>query len=581
MYYKYSDNDIKENGIPYKGIFRVDNGLFLKGSDGSEILDSDHTFMRSFYLKLDSFDNNFMEIDQVEEFKTLPFDIVNKQYLDRLFGLLDDNNIKIYKSLTTINPTIFDKINVKFYSLSSPESDMMLFDKETHSEMLSGREDWGFMERIVAGVLLPTSENTFKYLTSTGTEIYSLSGSFDDGLLSITNKIDLDFTIEIQNIHYDEVEERLSIIQGDEILIYDGLLYKNCDNLVLIDSIKLKDVDTEIFKWTSRKKFIETFGRFNQKYLNGNPNNPEFIKFGNKYRTSIDNGFLFILDKYSSEILRSINLDDYKIDDLITSDIRTFDDKIAILHRKYNSGDGIFISFIDLGDKITVKTDELQLLDTFSERYRMEFCGFDSDLIFISNKNQYQIRSINKPKNPLGSVDHSLMKYLPRFKFGNTRRKHVNAGFKWGSNNMNSNNQNYIISNSVIVSENSFHGILSSGRLYVIRQRIKDFYKYKIDKGIEKSFDKVECSKSSYGLFINDHVHRIIKDIVSLQSMSFSKWVYGPDQVSNTEIKDLLLRTENLYLALNEKIHALNFQRIVNEILDTQRGMISISKTLT
>jgi hypothetical protein len=291
MYFKYSNNDLMENGIPYSGIFRVESGELLKNYDDDVILYGSNTYFTNFNIRMKNFDNIFDDVETIEEPITTPFEMINKQYFDKLFTILNNNNLTIYKSLVTINPNVFNRENVKFYTLSAPNTDIFLTSNSIHSENVDSDPEWQFLNNIISGTIIPTGQTTFKYLCTTGTELITLSGSFTESNLAVIETQTFDLGTEIQNIFYSEPEERLNILRDDQILIYDGLLYKNCDNFVLLDVIKLDDVDIQTYKWLAKVKFIDAKARFSQKYTNDNPNNPEFIRFGNNYRTSIDNGF--------------------------------------------------------------------------------------------------------------------------------------------------------------------------------------------------------------------------------------------------------------------------------------------------
>jgi hypothetical protein len=577
MYFKFSDNDLLDGEIPYKGIFRVENDVFFKGYSENESLDVPSTFINSHYRKLDNFNNIYLDIDNIDYVQVLPFDTINKQYYDRLFDTLDNNNLKIYKSLVTTRSEIYDYDNVKYYTLSSINTDIILSNKSIHSDGFVGDNTWAFLDDMKTGAIFPTSPSTFKYLCSDGNRIISLSGGFNDENLAILQEFPVNFTVETQNITYNESEELLFILQNDQILIYDGLLYKNCDTLILLDSIKLKDVDTAIYKWTSQIQFSQAFARFNQKYTNGNPNNPNFIKFGKNYRTSIDDDFLFIMDRNSTKIINSIDLKNYDISDLITMNIREIDDKIAILHRKFGTEEGIFITFVDIFPNIEIITHSLENFVANGDNYNIDFIKFDSDLILLSNNTQHQLRCISKPTYQCGQITHESMKYLPKFKFGDTFRKFGNPLIKWASNNTIFNNFNYILSNNVTIDDISYHTVVCKGRFYVIKQRVEDFYNFRITKNLQKTFSAPECSKSSFGIYLNDTIYQILSDIIALQNQAHCKNVYDVDKKSLQKIDDLIIDTKNLYLGMNEKIHATNFQRIITNILKIQQEMVSIS----
>ena len=223
-------------------------------------------------------------------------------------------------------------------------------------------------------------------------------------------------------------------------------------------------------------------------------------------------------------------------------------------------------------------TQKLEKISSNFEKYDIEFSSFDSDLYFISNINEYQVRSIENSTYPLGKISHESFKYLPKFKFGNTIRKFGNPQFKWSSTNMDSNNFNYKISTNIIIGDTSYHVIISTGRFYVIKQKINEFYKYRVDRHISKEYELPSCSKSSFGLYLNDNIFIILNDLINLQNQSHCKYVFDAENTNLKEINELIIESKNLYLHTNEKIHALNFQRIIQNILKIQKEMISISE---
>jgi hypothetical protein len=579
MYFKYSDYDLLDNGISYVGMFRVEQQNFYKEYTGVGSLSSDNTFFKNFNLQLMNFDNIFDEIEDIDVTPNKPYKLINKQFIDKTFDTFNSNNLTIYKSLVTVNPLVFDKQNVKFYTLSAPDTELFLSSDPLHSETLDTDITWEFINRIKVGALVPTSDDTFKYVCSTGTDIISLSGSFTNSELSIIDKVELDLGIEIQNIIYSEEDERLNIIQNDKILIYDGLIYKNCTNLILLDVIKLDDIDIRMFKWSSEIKFADSNFKWRQKYDIGNPNNPEFIRFGKKYRTSIDEGFLFILNKYSSDIIEIIDLKKRSIEDLITCTIREIDDKIAILHTKYNNVEGLFITYIDMPD-MTFSTHEMMKMSPNFEKYQLKFSNFDSDLIFISNSKEYQIRSISNSKYPLGKVNEDVLKYPPNFIWGITNRLFGNPKIKWNTKNQPSNSINFITTDNVFVSDTSFHVIVANSRFYVIKQKIPDFYKYRIDSKIDQKYSTPGCVKSSFGVYFNDNLFSIIDDLIALHYQAHCKYKFTPDETLLNTISNIEIDLKNIHLHTNENIHTLNIQRIFEDILNIQRKLISISQTI-
>jgi len=578
MYFKYSSNNFKENGTPYSGMFRVDDGKIFKGYTDTQELSSDNTYFKNFSLNLKNYSNTYENIDQIHDYTHNPFQLINKQHFTELFYKLNDNNLTIFKSLVAVNSKIFNRSNVRYYTLSSQNSDFQLSDEAIHSETVNTDDTWAFLNSITSGVMLPTSIDTFKYLCSTGTELISLSGSFTNSSITITTRITLELGLEIQNIYYSENDERLNIIQNDELLIYDGLLYKNCDNFILLDSVKLLDVDVEMIKWSSKIKFSETFAKFSQKYTLGNPNNPEFIRFGNNYRTSIDNNILFILNKYSSDEIFTLRLSDYGIDDCVAMDIREIDDKIAILHEKYQNNVGVYISYITT-NPTKVTTQQIQKFNTNNSNCNLRFLNFDSDFILFYNQRQYQLRSIEKSTHPLGELDQHTLKYLPKFTWSKTQRLFGNPKFKWDTNNQPSNNLNIKISNAVFVGDTLYCVIVSDSRFYVITQKIEDFYRLRVDENLIQQHIPPTCYKSSVGQYLNDNIFSIVDDVAQIYNQAHCNYEYSHDKVDLNIIRKIKFDIDDIYLNLNEKFHVQNFRKIFNKIFNIQKQLISISST--
>jgi hypothetical protein len=285
-----------------------------------------------------------------------------------------------------------------------------------------------------------------------------------------------------------------------------------------------------------------------------------------------------VLNKYSSDVIESIDLRKRGIENLITSNIREIDDKIAILHKEFNGVSGIFITYVDIDSQTTVTHKLMEFLQD-SNNYQIKFSNFDSDLIFLSNASEYQIRSIANSKYPLGRIDENLMKYLPGFKWGNTERLFGNPKIKWNTNNDPANNLNIISNDNVFIGDSSYHVIVANSRFYVIKQKIEDFYKYRITKNLQQQHLPPICSKSSFGNYLNDNIFSILNDVIALHNQAHSKYVFLKDDTKLKTISNIEIELENLYLHTNEKVHATNFQRIFRGLFSIQKKLISISQT--
>lgn len=583
-YFKYTNGEaFTLNGVDYSGFFNIgDDGNVYTGkttTSTSELLTPKSSFISDFYLNKMEFDNQYNSIEDVFPAYANVLDILNKEEMDKIFSTINKNNLLVFKSLVINNPTIidFDNNGCHYYGLSSTPIDMRADDVMigknvvSHIDPFEYSPEWEFLENIKHGCFLVKSDQTFKYLCTTGENLIILKGSFDDNTYIEYTIENLEMPKEVLQIHYDEYENKILIIINDEILIYDAINFIECDNLILIDSIKLESVTSEILTWGTKKEYSNLIGKWSRKFYNINPNLTEFMKFGNNYRTTLEGSLLYIWNKYSNDVISTINLEELGITDILDFQIRTIDDYIAILHEN----NGFNISFLDSLDvENTFKNYKIEEFDE-SENYRVVFSDFDSNVIFLNSKAQTQTRLISNPIYPVGQMREKTLKYPRGYKWGDTYQKFGNSVIKWNTNTLNSNFYTNYHFNSTTKSNINYILLHNSGRLYPLKQNISNVYQSAIDIATEKYFKGITCSDTSFGLFFNKNISSILKDILNLYTKSINSYIIEKNDVFLKKIEEITYETNNLYLNGNETINILSINRILNLINNLQKKLLA------
>jgi hypothetical protein len=293
-------------------------------------------------------------------------------------------------------------------------------------------------DRVLPAVInfIVDKNDNFRYITSNNTNLYTLSGNFTNGSpISITSKLEYEFDEngnpdQIHNFHVDTENKQLLIVHNDYVKIYSLDNFDECGELSLLDQIKLLGTTTEYLTWsTYRKKFGEANIKFKKRpYITYNPNNPEFIKFSNKYRTTIIDNKLYLYGKYYSDVYKIIDLTPYGVYNIQDIDIRDGDNDIMILHKHESS---FYVLYISQNSNFSAINKKLESFNVNSSDYKVKFSDLDSNLFYTYNKSEYQCRFLTNPQYPCGRLELSELFYYNFKVWGETHNKFGEFRFKW------------------------------------------------------------------------------------------------------------------------------------------------------
>lgn len=586
-YYKHTNGEaFTLNGNDYSGFFNISASIPFSGKVydlDSVKLEVKNNFITDFYTTGKELDTIYKNVDQVVPYYSNVFDILNKQGLDNALGLIDDNNLICFKSLVIGHPTIyqFEKNSGRFYGLSTinvEDPQVRCFNLDIVP--FKNDETWGFMDSVRTGSFVINSREDFKYLCSTGTDVYILSGSFTSNTpLAILSRINLhpDFTYDPDynyHIHNDPDNSRIIFVNNDFINIYDSSNYDECNKLILIDRIALNKTTTDEFVWDrTRIKWGNMKFKWNTRFNTNNSNNPEFIKFGNNFRTSIDGSILKIYNKYSTDLYKSLNLASYGVSNIISIDIRSTDDNVLILYKLL---DDLYILELDILTN-QYKTTKLNSINPTLEKYTVKFSEIDSNVFFISNQYEYQSRFLSRADYPSGRFETNNLFYGDRLKWNTTHQQWDDIRFKWDSAKLPSNNYNNLIASQLYRNNKMYMLLHNIGRLYVVAQPVNDRFFNNVPLNLSKFYDGSICSESSLGLYFNTSISNIVKDTLNLFNQSAGNFSIEEKQVLVNQIDDLILNVKNFYLNGNETFNVISIQRIFLNINETQKRLLSIS----
>jgi len=303
-------------------------------------------------------------------------------------------------------------------------------------------------------------------------------------------------------------------------------------------------------------------------------------------RTSISNDNLYIINKHSSEIYNEISLSNYDISEVLSLDIRNTDDNILIL---YKSSDTIRVLYIDseVGVLDDFLLDSIQILDGYTmdfdptpieiPNYTIKFSDIDSDMFYVYNKFEYQTRFISNPTYPAGRLELNELYYPTNYTWGEATIKYNLFYARWKYANDESNFYNNLVSTELIKNNKMYMLHQNIGRLYVMHQPPNDRFYNSIPLNLISNFNGTVCSESTFGLYFNNSISNIVKDVVNLFIKSYGKFEIRERSVAVTKLDDLVQLTNDLYLNGNETFNVLALQRVFLLINDLQASLIPIS----
>lgn len=554
-YFKYTNGGaFTLNGIDYNGFFNVIDNIAYTGkttSSYSSKLTPTDTFISEIYLKKLEFDNTIDNLPKVSNPIQSKFDIFTKSGLEQSLSIVDSNNLNIYKSLIIQNPSFYDfnTMNIHFYGLSSTNSDMRNDDIPigrsliyTQIDPFSFDSDWNFLDDIKsASFSVDSNENFYYYCTDSNNIQYTLQGSFVDPSvpLKLINTTILNNS-KLLDIDIDDIDMNVFHIYQDKLEIFEYENYINCNVKIKKDEIAIA-------------------------------NNPEFVKIGNNIRLELTDKDMFIKNKYSNDIYYNTSLASLLLGKVITCAIRKADDFIAIISIKNNK---YYISFID-SEIPNIILNESELMD-FEPSMKFTFSDSDSNIFITAGSTTLQKRLITYPKYAVSSfgLDRGKQfKYLNDYIWGSCYEQFDKIQIKWNSNALKSNSYNNILFNMKTFGTTTYTIIHNVGRIYVMKNNDADLL-YKIDPKLKKTYKGVECSSSSFGLFLNNSLKNIVTDVLSIYTTSSCKITRNIDGVSFINLKNIDIPVENMFMNGNEQMNVNMLSRIFDSLVEIQTELI-------
>lgn len=588
-YFKYTNGEaFTLNGDDYIGFLNVTDGLVYSGKEyttDSEVLTPKQTFMADIYTRSMNLNTCYTNIDTLSNYYSNVFDILNKQGLSDALDVIDTNNLICFKNLILSNPTVykFEDNDNHYYSLTSID-DEPTGKIDTRSIIGFQDTDWEFLDNVFSGVFVVNTEDEFKYLCSDGISNYIIGGNFTDPktLTVLLNQSQHPFppdenvgTDYTYYIHNDQESNQIFVVNNEVITIYDGENFRDCNNLLTVDKISLSATTTIDYIWgRTNIKWSDMRSLWNTKFKITNPNKPEFMRFGKNIRTILDGKLLRILNKYSSDELSSINLEDYAtIGDVLSLDVRDVDDNILILHKL---NDELYVIFLDPYD-LSSFTNTLISSINVSTTCKVKFSSIDSDVFYTYSDTEFQSRYISVPSYPTGRLEISELGYPERYKWGDANFVWRLADMQWNSGKYPSNTYKTLLVSNLVQNNKMYMLLHNLGRIYALNQPVNDRYLNNITLDIEKFYQGTVCSDSSVGLYLNSSITNIVKDTLNLFNKASGSFTIGEREIYTKELEDFVLESENLYINGNETINIISLQRIFLLITEIQTRLLPVS----
>jgi hypothetical protein len=590
-YFKYTSGEIFTlNSINYVGFFHINekNEVFSEKyhSNTSERLNGTKTFLSEIYTNKIELNTTFGNIESLMDYYPTTLDILNKEELSKLTNNINYNNLITFKRLVIDNPYIynFDSVKNHFYALnfnnemiSYPISDYYGY---THVDDFSRNTTWNFLDDIKIGIFVVDSDKNFKYLCSSGSVNYIIDGGFVPNTpLSISEVIDLapNYSDEVDytyDIYHDVDDNKISYVNSEYIFTYDSSNLSDCNRLFLIDKIKIPNNSVEkghyIWNLTNKQWNTEKLSWNDRIYVIPSTYVAS-IKFGNNIRTSILDNILTIYNKYSNDIFQTIDLNKYSIGDILSLDVRNIDDLIVILNRK---NDDIYLCILDILNLEVSKNIKISSIKTDSENYKVVFSNIDSDIIYVSNRKEYQTRHISNPTYPSGRIELGNLLYYEPYKWNTAFEKYNKILVRWDSGANDSNQYNNLNTFEIINNGIMYFILHNIGRIYTIYQSADNRLISNVPLNLSKTFSGINCSESSIGLYLNTNLSSLIKDMFTIYSSSYGAYNISEYSVNGMPLNDISFTTNNLYLNGNETVDVIPLQRMINSIRDIQSNLI-------
>jgi hypothetical protein len=562
-YYKYTEGEaFIINDVDYVGFFNVVDGKAYTGkkkSNFSQELIPKQTFISEIYLRKLEFDSNYNKNIDLSTILQEKFDIFTKTNLEKVIDVINLNNLNIYKSLVLQNPKPlnFLNTNIFFYGLSSTYSDIR--NDDYNDDGISGKIAytqidpfeydgyWGFLDNITNGNFVVDNNDEFTYYCTDNINTYTLRGSFINPSSKLT--FDASSTDDVvQSLLIDDIDSNIFKITNKSINLYEYEPYVNCGSLLKKDEIILQ-------------------------------NDLLFVKIGNSIRLEITNNDFYIKNKYSNDIFYKTDINTLNLGTILNCQVRIVDDLIAIVSKNDNK---FYITYIDpeFPEQII---NQFELLYFEDLNFDLLFSDVDSNIITFTFKKYTQTRFISNSKYPASTSNNSNnsnknFKYLEYYYWNNnTLLYSFSNNIKWNSNSLKSNSYNNILLSSKTIGIFTYTIVHNIGRIYVIKTPINNNKIFKIPKDLPKSFTTIECSNSSFGLYLNNALKNIVTDTISIFTNNECKIKMSQDgsNLIVSELENIKISIENMFFNGNEQLNVSTLNRIFETIIEIQRKLIN------
>jgi len=584
-YFKHTSGEaFTLDGVDYVGFFHITDGKAYTDKEDTTTsveLTPKSTMMADVFTNEYEFDTTYKTTIPLTTAFTNVFDLLNKTGLDTLLYTLHNNNLVCFKSLILANPTIYKYAQTfgHYYALSSGDettgTGVPAHQESINAIPFSDNTDWEFLDNMKVGTFTVDTHENFKYICSDMTSDYILSGNFvdDSPLTKIYSKVNTPNNNNTYHIYNDIDNSRILFVRNNTIDVYDSSNYDECNNLILVDSIKLKETTTNEYLWnTTIEPWDSNDIVWNIKYSIIFANNPEFIKFGKNIRTGAGNNVLYIVNKYSSDIYQMIDLTLYDIGDLLDLDIRAIDDYITILNQKE---DGFYVAFLDPKDiEGTVTNTKISSINTALGGQKIRFSDNDSDVFYTYNATEYQSRFISNPEYPAGRLENNNIAYSDSYIWNTTTEYYNYLKVNWNSINEDTNFYNNLVSTNQTINGKMYMILHNIGRIYTLNQNMNDRFLNALPLDTVRYFDGTTCAETSVGVYFNVMISTILKDTLNMFNKSEFSCKIEERAVILQQIADLTLETENLYINGNETLNVITLQRIMLAIIDIQQKIL-------
>ena len=565
-YFKYTaGNDFMLENDPYSGFFHVLSGTAFSEknpSTTSQPLTPQNKFTPFIYMKRKEFDTTWGSTMQLEYLnQIIPFDILNKPKFNNFTMQIDENNEYCFKSIILGHPTIFNADKNKFHYYAVPSNYIhesgtpftlpRFSNYQTDLSFPFTDSDWKFLNDVETGCFVVDTYDNFKYFCANGTGFFILSGNFSDdsNLELIYSKPNDPAYNRIINMFVDEAKKQLIFVRNDDIEFYDMSNFNTCQNLFLVDKISF-DISSTTTNLITNEATIaanDVIAPHVENYYTVNLNNPLYIKMGTHFRTHFDSHstILVLKNKYTEDGELVLPLNQY-LTEIIDLNIRPTDDLVIVLGNYLGQ---LRIVLVDPYNVTALSAQDLKnVINSSDDLPKITFSSNDSNVFYISTNQIQQARYLSNSSNVSWGKFEDLVHEI-----GGDSTIFFNEYSNYG-----------------------FHYMLvhAHGRLFTFKQPINDKYFNVESMDVPKTFKKSNCSNTSFGIWFNNEISKLIKDTMTLYDKFETTFSLSLSGMTRKYLDYVPIVGKNLYLNTNETINVIPLNRIMGNITNIQRELL-------